>query len=92
MATIQRREKPAKRSVRRITHWTEQNHRLFLAYAEYLDESDDLDYALMAMVEAVAKHDVEFDAWHKQNPKAGEAIAKPKKAQKPKRIADRTAA
>jgi len=92
MATIQRREKPAKRSVRRITHWTEQHNRLFLAYAEYLQESDDLDYVLMAMVEAIVKQDKEFYEWQAQNPKAGETVAKPKRAQKPKRIADKAAA
>jgi len=92
MATIARREKPAKRSVRRITHWTEQHNRLFLAYAEYLQESDDLDYVLMAIVEAIVNNDVEFEAWYKQNPKAGEMVAKPKKAQKTKRIADKAAA
>jgi len=92
MEMIARRQKPAKRSVRRITHWTEQHNQLFLAYAEYLQESDDLDYVLMAMVEAVAKQDEEFDVWQAKNPNAGQAVAKPKKAQKPKRIADRTAA
>ena len=92
MATIQRREKPAKRSVRRITHWTEQHNRLFLAYAEYLGESDDLDYVLMAMVETVANDDADFYDWWKRNPKAGEAIAKPKRVQKTKRIGDKAAA
>jgi hypothetical protein len=92
MPVIKRREKPEPRTVRRITRWTERNNRLLLAYAEYLAESDDLDYVLMAMVEAVTTDDFDFNAWHKQNPKAGEALARPKRAQKSKKITERAAA
>ena len=60
MEMIARRQKPAKRSVRRITHWTEQHNQLFLAYAEYLQESDDLDYVLMAMVDSITDEDEQF--------------------------------
>jgi hypothetical protein len=87
--SIARREKPAPRTVRRITHWDEPTYRLFLAFAEYLNESDDLDYALMAMVSAVVEEDAEFARWRSANPKAGEL---PKSKGKAKKPAERAAA
>ena len=92
MGAISKREKPELRSARRSVWWAPSKLRLFLAYAEYLGETDDPDYVLMAMVDSITDEDDEFRAWLAVHPKAGAEEAKPKRAAKSKKTAERAAA
>ena len=92
MAIIATRQKPEPCDQRQITHWTKSKLQLFRAYAEYLEETDDLDYVLMAMVDAITDDDEKFRTWHAAHPKAGIVEAKPKRSAKSKKTADRVAA
>ena len=92
MGAISKREKPERRSTRRSVWWAPSKLRLFLAYAEYLGETDDPDYVLMAMVDSVTDDDAEFKAWKAAHPKAGTEEAKPKQSAKSKKTTDRVAA
>ena len=92
MAPIAKRDKPEHRSVRRSVWWTPSKRRLFLAYADYLGETDDPDYVLMAMVESITDEDDAFRAWLAAHPKAGTEEAKPKPAAKSKKNTQRAAA
>jgi len=92
MAPITKREKPEPRTVRRITYWTASKLKLYLAYADYLGETDDPDYVLMAMVDSITDEDDDFRAWLAVHPKAGIVEAKPKRSAKSKKTADRVAA
>jgi len=92
MGTIAKREKPEPRTVRRITYWTASKLKLYLAYADYLGETDDPDYVLMAMVDSITDDDPVFRTWLTAHPKAGEIQTKPKRSAKSKKSTDRVAA